>query len=218
MVTYLFIDESGDPGDIAYDGSNSKHYAELALQVNSSELGRLCEHVTNWRYIKGIFREYKKLPGGKDLHRFLSPIIELHQEGLIKCSCVYLDKYTYNGPYLKTTSYHKSNPLKFRNFIHRKLLEWHFSLYPVIADNIMEIIFDRFEMSADAIDHLKIYFRDNWNLPKFKYITHADSTYCETLQLTGQLVNAIKDFKCGGMPQGLEQILKFLPIKDITKT
>lgn len=216
MVTYLFIDESGDPGDIAVNGSNSKHYAELALQVSSSELIRFCEHMTNWRYVKGVFREFKELPGGKDLHRFLSPIIELHQEGIIKCSCVYLDKRTYTGPYLKTTSQRKANPLRFRNFVHRKLLEFHFSLYPLDTSN-MEIIFDRFEMSKDALDNLEDYLRNNWNLPEFKYITHADSVYCETLQLTGQLVNAIKDLKLGGADPRLEQMLKFLPIKDITR-
>ena len=215
MLSYLFIDESGDPGEIAADGSNSKYYAELALQVNKDDFIGFSEHMTNWRYIKGKFREFKKLPGGKDLYRFLTPIVELHKEGIVKCSCVYLDKERYTGPYLKTTPEKKPNPLKLRNFVHRQLLEFHFSRYPPDSDDI-EVVFDRFEMSKEALINLEGYMRNNWNLPTFKYITHADSIYCEALQLTGQLVNAIKDLKFGAVNPELEKILIFLPAKDIT--
>ncbi len=215
MIVYLFVDESGDPGNIAPDGSNSKLYAELALQVSRDKMGRFCEHITNWRYIRGIFKEVKTLPGGKDLARFLGPIVRLQQEGLIKCSCVYLDKRCYTGPYLKATPYRDANPLRFRNFIHRQLFEFHFSCYPPSNDDI-EIVFDRFEMSKDTIENLDSYLRNNRNLPNFKYITHADSVYCEALQLTGQLVNAVQNLKLGELNSEAKAMLEHLPIKDIT--
>jgi len=215
MPSYLFIDESGDPGEIASDGSNSTYYAELALGVNKDDFFGLLEHMINWRYIKGRFQEFKKLPGGKDLHRFLAPVIELHREGIVKCSGVYLDKGKYTGPYLKTTPDKESNPLRFRNFVHRQLLEFHFRNYPS-SNNDIEVIFDRFEISKEAFINLEQYIQDNWNLPTFKYISHIDSVYCEALQLAGQLVNAIKDLKFGKANQELEELLMFLPIKDIT--
>jgi hypothetical protein len=155
MLSYLFIDESGDPGNITPDGSNSEYYAELALQVSKDDFFCLLEHITNWRYIRGRFQEFKKLPSGKDLYRFLAPIIELQREGIIKCSGVYLDKERYTGPYLKATPNKASNPLKFRNFVHRQLLEFHFSRYPLDDNDIdIEVIFDRFDMSKEAFSNL----------------------------------------------------------------
>jgi len=115
---------------------------------------------------------------------------------------------------LKTAPQKQGNPLKFRNFVHRRLLEFHFSLYPASTDEI-ELVFDRFDMSKEQISNLDNYLRNNWNLPKFRYITHADSIYCEALQLTGQLVNAVNDYKLGRAEPKLAGALRCLPIKEI---
>jgi hypothetical protein len=125
VACYIFIDESGDPGMLAQNGSNSKYYAELALQVGNVGMDALHEHIINWRYIKRINREVKTLPNGIDKGRFIEPIANMQEGGLIKFSCVYLDKTNYKGPYLNT-----AEPIKFRNFIHRKLLEHHFENIP----------------------------------------------------------------------------------------
>jgi hypothetical protein len=95
MSAFIFIDESGDPGPLAPDGSNSKHYAELALQVGSDGLISLSEHVINWKYVKRFSKESKTLPKGLEKFRFLEPIAILQESGVIRCSCVYIDKLTY---------------------------------------------------------------------------------------------------------------------------
>jgi hypothetical protein len=70
-------------------------------------------------------------------------------------------------------------------------------------------------MSEDAVKNMEDYLKNNWNLPTFKYITHADSTYCEALQLTGQLVNAVKDVKLGIAAAELEKMIELIPINEI---
>jgi hypothetical protein len=209
MACYIFIDESGDPGKLARDASNSKHYAELALQVDNEGINILHEHITNWRYVRRISREVKSLPGGDDKLRFIEPIAVMQETGIIKCSCVYVDKANYQGPYLNT-----AQPLKFRNYIHRNLLEYHFDKYPSSDDQI-ELVFDRFEISKEEIHNLEDYLFKNWNLPNFKYITHINSIYCEVLQLTSQLVNMIKDLKSAHVDQKFKIRLNCLPIKDL---
>jgi len=217
MTIYIFIDESGDPGEVTAIGRNSMYYAELALQINGEEAySSFQKHTVNWRYIRGLFKEFKNLPRGKDLISFLTPIVQMSSSNLICSSCVFLDKIKYQGPYLKTTLQSKPDPIKFRNFIHRKLLEYHFEIYPASSDNI-EIIFDRFEMSKEAIKNLEYYLMNNWKLPTLKYLSHIDSVYCEALQVASQLVNAVGDLKFGTPGQELEQMMKFIAIKDVTQ-
>jgi hypothetical protein len=214
MDIYVFIDESGDSGDIARNRSNSFYYAELALQADSQNIHRLCEHITNWRYVRGRFKEFESLPSGSDLSRFLIPVIQMQMDGLIKCSGVYLDKNTYGGRYLRMQPGREINAIYFRNYVHRKLLEFHFSLYPVEQKSI-ELIFDRYEMSKESISNLEHYLDANWNIPKIKHITHADSVYCEALQLTSQLVNSLKDFVFNNGKPYLKELMRPIPLKEI---
>ena len=90
MAEYLFIDESGDPGYILLDGASSKHYAELALQLNGDSLSGVIAHMISWKYVLGKLYEAKDLPRGEQCQRYLAPILELHHQGKLKCSCVHL--------------------------------------------------------------------------------------------------------------------------------
>lgn len=74
-IDYLFIDESGDPGN--GQGASSDYYAELVLHINDEGFPRLMTHITNWRYIRQVMTEQKKLPRGRDLETFLRPLSEL---------------------------------------------------------------------------------------------------------------------------------------------
>lgn len=183
---YLFIDESGDSGDGR--GDSSDYYAELVLHLSRTSYYDFIKHITNWRYVKSLSKEMKKLPKGPDMERFVRPISVLQDDGLLSCSWVYLTKAKFTGPYLRADSPKGIDSIKFRNFVHRQLLEFHFSQYSAMTPNI-ELVFDRFEMSSHAIKNLEDYLKGNYNLPTFRHITHADSTYTEALQVASQLVN-----------------------------
>jgi len=212
-IDYLFIDESGDLGN--GQGDSSDYYAELVLHINDKGFPRLMTHITNWRYIRQVMTEQKKLPRGRDLETFLRPLSELQQDNTISCSSIYLVKNQYTGPYLKASSPRGEDPILFRNFVHRQLLEYHFSINKPTTTNI-ELVFDRFEMSQEAFKNLEDYLRGNYSLPDLKHITHADSLYTEALQVTSQLVNQIKDVALRTATEELKALLSFISIKDIT--
>ncbi len=143
----------------------------------------------------------------------------MQNDGSIKCSCVYLRKTEYTGPYLRADSPKGENPIAFRNFVHRQLLEFHFGEYPATTTNI-ELVFDRYEMQATAIVNLEEYLRGNYNLPPFKHITHANSLYTEALQITGQLVNLVKNHIQGTLNEDKgekKESFGFISLRDITK-
>lgn len=138
---YVFIDESGDPGNVLKEGASSSYYAELALQINEEGWAYFMEHVISWKYVLGKFQEFKSLPTRTDqLRRYINPLVELCNRKNLFCSCVYLIKENYTGPYLRPSSASEQNPIKFRNFVHRKLLEYHFGLFPAL-DSEIELVF-----------------------------------------------------------------------------
>ena len=214
---YLFIDESGDPGYTIEEGASSAHYAEIALQFNDNGLDDCLTHITNWKYVLGKYREPKSLPTGRggQLHRYLTPFIETCHRGDLCCSCVYLLKSGYTGPYLKPSLPGGQNPIWFRNFVHRKLLEFHFELFRPERGKI-ELVFDQYKMSSGAISNLEQYLRDNWNLPEFEHICHVNSIYTEAIQVASQLVNAVKDIALGTATDEMKDLLAFISFKDIT--
>jgi len=211
---YLFIDESGDPG--SGEGDSSLHYAELLLRIDSEGFPHLMRHINNWRYIRGLTTEMKKPPRGPGAAAFLRPLRELERNGIISCCGVYLLKAGYTGPYLKLTSPRGRNPVLFRNFVHRQLLEYHFSLCQTPLANI-ELVFDRFEMSREATQNLEQYLQTNIRLPRFWHITHADSLYVEALQVVSQLVNMVSDVALGKPTALAKELLDFVSLKDITE-
>jgi hypothetical protein len=214
--SYVFIDESGDPGNILENGASSPHYAELALQINEEAWTYFIEHIISWKYVWGRFKELNSLPSRVDqLKRYINPLIELNNRSNLCCSCVYLIKANYTGPYLRTSSTHDQNPIKFRNFVHRKLLEHHFGCFPT-HDYGIELVFDRYRMTTEEENNLKEYLINNWNLPNFEYICHVNSIYSEAMQVTSQLVNATKDIILGTADGNRKSLLDFIVLKDIT--
>ena len=210
---FLFIDESGDSG--SGDGDSSKYYAEIVIHVNDETIPKIVQHVVNWRYIRNYHREMKGLVSQSDINTFLQPLHEMKNSKQLQCSAVYLLKENYTGPYLKDSSPKGKNPIYFRNFIHRQLLEFHFSNNKSFTDNI-ELIFDRFEMTDEAIRNLEKYIKENQHLPNFKHITHADSLYSDFLQIASLIINCIKDYILGNHQEENDILCKFVELKDIT--
>lgn len=214
--SFLFIDESGDAGDNDGTGKNTIYYTELAIQAEYGCLNPLVWHITKWRYEEGISSEPKHLPKDeskcKDL---LKPIIELHRTGIIKCSAVYLLKEKYTGPYLKTDSPIWNNRLKFRNFVHRQLLEHHFNLYPKKQDDYISVIFDYHRMARRDFKNITHYLCEICEF-ELDNILHLDSVCSWVLQLVGLLANGVSQVQLGKTPKSITDMLNFIPVKDIT--
>ena len=213
---YLFIDESGDLGEDDGEKQTTSYYTALVIQIESKSLKALVKHITSWRYVECVINEPKILPKREDkCITFLKPIIELHQAGGIKCSAVYLLKKEYSGPYLKKKSRTGRKPIKFRNFIHKELLEYHFSTYPATDDNYVVAIFDYHTMSERDLDNVPFYLQKICELP-LNNIVHLDSNCSWVLQTAGQLANAVSHIPLGNENKLTAQLLEFISLKDIT--
>lgn len=209
---YIFIDESGDIG--SGEGDSSKYYATLAFHITDESVAPVIKHLSNWRYVRHFDREMKGLGSEIDIQQFFAPFLELKRRSQAFCSAVFLLKDEYIGPYLKPTSPRGQNPIHFRNFVTRRLLAHHFSLYPPITTNI-ELVFDRFEMSKEDLDNADQYLHRSYELPAFKHVTHADSIYSDFLQITSVFANCIKDVIRD--PHSTEDVrCKLISILDIT--
>ena len=215
MTRYVFVDEAGDPGD--GEGSSSDYYVELALDISDDALYGFVTHTTNWRYITRTFHEVKQFARKLDLRTFIDPLRELLEHGSIGCSAVYLLKDRYTGPYLKKSSPKGANPMRFRNFVHRQLLEHHFAEFPA-SNETLEIVFDRYDMPKEALTNLEDYLHGNYSLPPFKHISHVDSAYTEAIQVTSRLVNRVKDIVLGNSDPEDVEALDFIRLKDISST
>lgn len=65
--------------------------------------------------------------------------------------------------------------------------------------------------------NLEEYLINNWNLPNFEHICHVNSIYSEVMQVTSQLVNAMKDIVLGIADDNRKTLLDFVILKDITR-
>jgi len=216
----LFIDESGDPGYNDGTRTNTLYYTELALQISPQDIKPLVRHIVNWKYCHYILSERKQLPKDEKLiNRYLIPVKELAQEDGIKCSAVYIYKPKYTGPYLKDTLTTKDEAIKlsikFRNFVHKQLLEHHFKIYPKTDHDYLIAIFDYYRMSKTAFRNVHFYLQEICGFP-LDEICHFDSNCSWGLEITGQLANIVSDMQLD-YKESVANMTDFISLKDITR-
>ena len=214
---YIFVDESGDPAFTCDPTSgrllSSKFYIAATLYLSDAAFGELNKHVAAFRYYSGLSRELKIPPSREEFAKLLGPIRSLAEGGeSIRASVVYVDKLKYNGSYLKAGGVRAGDPVKFRNYILRRLLEHHFQSYRLQSEHY-DLILDRTETTRKQRTALRIYLSGNQNIPTPDYITHAASIYVEGLQVVHHIANGFKDVVTGG---DVPSALSFVNARDIT--
>ena len=215
---FLFVDESGDPGDNDGLNANSLYYTELALQITKNKLDIFLSHIIKWRYDKNIIREPKNISEW-EIDSYLKPLLELSGSGDLKCSAVYLFKPNYTGPYLKQKSPRRQNPVRFRHFVRRHLLEFHFRNNPLQTNVRCDIYFDMQRISKEARDNFyNVYLPIICRLPysQLDHICHIESRLCLGIQMAGQLANSVNQVLLGKLKGDKKNMLTFIDRKDIT--
>ena len=205
---YIFVDESGDAGykldPITGELLSSNYYVAAALHLTDDAFRDLNRHVVAFRYYTGFIKELKIPPRKLQFERLLGPISMLAQEGKrIWASVVYVDKLRYTGPYLKPEGRRRVNPVMFRNFILRLLLEHHLLAHP-LQTRQYDLVLDRVDLTKMQADELWHYIRGNLTVPSPDHITHASSIYIEGLQVVHHIAEGFKNiFKSNGIPPEL---------------
>ena len=214
---YIFVDESGDPAfkvdPISRQPLSSNFYTAAALHLCDDSFRYLNKHMAAFRYYSGLNRELK-IPSEKEEYtRLLDPIRAFSEAGgNIWASVVYVDKLRYNGSYLKPGGKRPANPVRFRNYILRRLLEHHFQKYSLQSSQY-DLVLDRIDLSREESENLRQYISGNRSIPTPTHITHASSIYVEGLQVVHHIANGYKDVVTG-RPAPIE--LSFVNPRDLT--
>ena len=214
---YIFVDESGDPAFTCDPVSgrllSSGFYIAAALHLSDDAFGGLNKHVAAFRYYSGLSRELKIPPSREEFAKLLGPIRALAEGGeSIRASVVYLDKLKYNGSYLKAGGVRAADPVKFRNYILRRLLEHHFQSYRLQSEHY-DLVLDRVEMTREQVGNMREYIVRNKNFPTPTHITHASSIYVEGLQVVHHIANGFQSVVNGA---DAPAELSFVNARDIT--
>ena len=214
---YIFVDESGDPGYKCDPDSglllSSSFYIAAALHLSDDAFAGVNKHMAAFRYYSGLNRELKIPPSREEFARLLEPIRVMAEAGMnIRASVVYLDKQKYNGRYLKPWGPRGEDPLKFRNYILRRLLEHHFQRNGLLSDHY-DLVLDRVTMTTQKMGELRNNLVRNRNIPTPTYITHASSIYVEGLQVVHHIANGFQSALTG---PHLPPELSFVSARDIT--
>ncbi len=193
---YIFVDESGDPAYTVdpYSGRllSSPYYINAALHLCDDSIRGLNKHMAAFRYYSGLSRELKIPPEREEYARLIDPIRALAEGGEnIWTSVIYVDKLRYNGSYLKPGGTRPPDPLRFRNYMLRRLLEHHFQQHQLQSDHY-DLVIDRVELTLEETLNLRNYIAGNRNIPTPTHITHAASIYVEGLQVVHHIANGYR--------------------------
>ena len=215
---YLFVDESGDPGYAIEPTSgellSTPYYTSAVLHIVDDAFRYLNMHMSAFRFYSRLMNELKIPAGREQFDTLMKPIGVLAESGAgIFASAVYLDKRLYAGRYLKPGGERPQDPVRFRNFVLRRLLEHHFSSFSLQSDRY-DLVLDRIDMAKEERESLEGYLAGNRNIPRPNYITHASSIYTESLQIVHHIANG---FKNTAMEGDSPDSLSFVRAKDITQ-
>lgn len=207
---FVFVDEYGDPGPFV--GSNSLHFASLAVHVTDESLSSLVSCFASMRFFRQAYREMKRLHSNPQLRPVLRDMLaHMSTAHDIKFSATFLDKTAYSGPYLTAGS-----GRKFRNFQLRRLLEWHFEgCSPLTTE--CELVLDRHSMTDDEESGLRSYLRGNWHLPAFVDIAAVDSRYVEVIQIADLALALFRKKYLESNDEYLDLDLDFIRARDVSR-
>ncbi|NOQ67905.1 DUF3800 domain-containing protein, partial [Patescibacteria group bacterium] len=140
----------------------------------------------------------------------------IDENSFIKASAVYVDKKNYKGNYLNDRDIYSRDSTRFRHFIMRRLLEFHFENNKMQSEEI-ELIIDRFHSTESKEQQMRNYLRNEnfYNLPKFLYITQADSRYVELLQIADWISGSVKDKFFANPERDYKNLFSHIQVKEI---
>ncbi len=211
---FIFIDEAGEPGE------NTPYYILGLLHVTDKTLKNINTHLGAFRYFGNIHKELKSTRLNQSQRDQLLYILKdsIRDNGnFIKATSIFVNKKKYEGNYLKSKPNSLQNATRFRHFILRRLLEFHFNENNAQSKEI-ELICDRFHSGEEKERQMKNYLNKLsflHILPNFLHITQADSRYLELLQITDWIAGSVKERNFTHPERDYEDLFDYIKIKEI---
>lgn len=212
---FIFIDESGGPGE------DTPYYIQGLLHITDESLKKVNIHLGAFRYFGNISEELKSTRLNKFQKEKLSTILKssIDNNIFIKATAVFVDKKNYKGNYLRERIGFPKDAARFRHFIMRRLLEFHFKEYHLQSQEL-ELIIDRFHSDEAKEQQMKNYLRKLTSLkllPNFLHIIQADSRYLELLQITDWVAGSIKEKFFTHSDRKYDDLFKYFKVCEIVE-
>ncbi|MEF3692138.1 MAG: DUF3800 domain-containing protein [Candidatus Moraniibacteriota bacterium] len=211
---FIFLDESGDPGNF------TDYYITGLIHVTDLSLKKLNIHLGALRYFGGVRNELKSTSLNQLQKEHLLDVlkISMHDGNFVKASAVFVNKKNYKGNYLEDNELYKKDPIKFRHFVLRRLLEFHFSKEKAQSREI-ELVVDRFHSDESKEQQLRNYLRDIriTTLPEFIHIIQADSRYVEMLQIADWISGSVKEKFFVHKERNFNDLFSYIKVDEIVK-
>ena len=210
---FIFIDESGEPGE------ETSYYIQGLLHITDESLKKINIHLGAFRYFGNIRGELKSTRLNKLQKEKLSDILKysIGDNNFVKASSVFMNKKNYRGDYLKEKPDTPKDATRFRHFIIRRLLEFHFQKNKPQSNEI-EIVIDRFHSGEVKEQQMKNYLRKLSYLsflPNFLHIIQADSRYLELLQIVDWIAGSVKEKYFIHSDRKYDDLFKYINVKEV---
>lgn len=212
---FIFIDESGEPGE------ETPYYIQGLLHITDESLKKINVHLGAFRYFGNIRGELKSTKLNKLQKEKLLDILEcsIENNNFVKASSVFVNKENYKGNYLKEKPDIPKDATRFRHFMIRRLLEFHFQNNKS-QSNEVEIVIDRFHSDEFKEQQMRNYLRKlssiNNLLPNFLHIIQADSRYLELLQVADWIAGSVKEKVFTYPDREYGNLFKYIKVGEIT--
>lgn len=210
---FIFIDESGEPGE------ETPYYIQGLLHITDESLKKINIHLGAFRYFGNIQAELKSTRLNQLQRERLFSILKCSMMGgsFVAATSVFVDKTNYDGRYIKENLGIPKDAARFRHFVMRRLLEFHFKNNKAQSSEI-ELIIDRFHSDDAKEQQLKNYLRKLTTLsfvPNFLHIIQADSRYLELLQITDWIAGTIKEKYFIHPERDYSDLFKYISVQQI---
>ncbi len=210
---FIFIDESGEPG------KETPYYIEGLLHITDETLKKINVHLGAFRYFGDIRNELKSTRLNQLQKEQLLSILKhsIENDFFIAATAVFVNKKKYTGDYLESKEGVPKDAMKFRHFIMRRLLEFHFENYHPQSNEI-EIVVDRFHSDEIKEQQMRNYLRKLGSLkflPRFLHIIQADSRYVELLQIADWITGSVKEKFFIHPNREYNDLFKYIKVREV---
>lgn len=210
---FIFIDESGEPGE------ETPYYIQGLLHITDESLKKINIHLGAFRYFGDIKGELSSTRLNQFQKEKLLNILKdsMNNNLFVAATSVFVNKQNYKGNYLREGVGIPKDAARFRHFVIRRLLEFHFENYKSQSNEI-EIVIDRFHSAELKEQQMRNYLRKLSFLkilPNFLHITQADSRYLELLQITDWVAGSVKEKFFIHPERDYNDLFKYIKIREI---
>lgn len=216
---FVFVDETGEPGEInLLSPGSTPYFGMAAISILDRDYKALRLLLSQIHWLRGTATTIDS-KNHIWAFNFLRGLKELEAIGMISASALYIDKKDYKGRYLTWSDYNiRKDEWRYylRNYLLRHLLEYHFN--SSIPNEPVELIIDRITLTESQVKNTRNYLNSQalpkesvpFAIPYIKHLTLPASEYVGGLEVAHLLADVLKRRIQNNIPPLMEELSNFV--------